>query len=166
MMKTSLPALWAALVALAIASCVGPPGPDNRRDSHDPNNLQRAEPPTAWKADSPRLFTCAELQEVKDQYGKSIGYRIELKPYEWKLEGKYYVSSKLIPYEPGIAIVWINDAELVVTRGEFEYLRLVHVAPNAPRGGWKEVMAPAGRRWVSSNLPPPTHGQKPHHHPH
>ncbi len=143
------------MLAVILASCVGPPGPDNRRDSHDPNNLQRAEPPNAWKADSPRLFTCAELQEVGDRYGRAIGYRIELKPYEWKLEGKYYVSSKLIPFEPGIAIVWLNDAELAVMRGEFEYLRLVHVNPNAARGGWVERMAPPRPKPVVTNAPPP-----------
>ncbi|GEP43764.1 hypothetical protein [Brevifollis gellanilyticus] len=155
-MNASFLRIGAALLAVILAACVGPPGPDNRRDSHDPDNLQRAEPPKAWKADSPRLFTCAELQEVGDRYGRTIGYRIELKPYQWQGEaGKYYVSSKLIPYEPGIAIVWLNDAELAVMRGEFEYLRLVHVNPKAERGGWIERMAPHPKPAVSTPVPPP-----------
>lgn len=142
-MKTSLHLVCAALLALVLASCATERPPANTSDFHDPKNLSRAEPPRTWKCDSPRLHFCAEVVEVKDKRDVSIGYRIKLTPYEWHgTDRKYYQTARLIPFEPGIVFVWVDDATLVVYRGDFEYLRLENPVRGTPQSGWRVTLAP------------------------
>jgi hypothetical protein len=145
-MKTTLHLVGASMLALVLASCATKQPPSLMSDFHDPVNLARAEPPRTWKADSPRLHFCAEVLEIKDKRNVSIGYRIQLSPYHLHNSGgQYYQTEKLIPFEPGIVFLWVDDVTLVVYRGDFEYMRLENKLKGAPPRGWKVTMSPPGK---------------------